>query len=171
MPSERTTRGRVLRLPNSQIVSDEATIAQILAQRNSRVEKRRVISPADLLSGVDLSKAVLSKEERKPIGVLELPLGDNDIFPNHLYEIPDITIDMTPQSKFWPRTGSMNFSLITESRVVTIEALFDERSGEYLEHYGDDAKVKDIVTKNLLEALHKNAWQPSKGMVGWSVAN
>lgn len=162
-------RTRILRLADSQIVSDESTIAQILAERNSRVEKRRVTSPADVLSGVDLSKAVLSKVERKPFGVLELPLGIDDHFENPLYEIPDITIDMTPQSKFSPRR-ILNFKLVSESREVSIEVSFDERSGEYLEHYGDDVEVETLVTKNLLEALQQNAWQPSDGTVGWSVA-
>lgn len=96
-------------------------------------------------------------------------MGSKDIFENLLYEIPDITIDMTPQSKFSP-TKIMNFKLVSEGREVSIEVFFDERSGDYLEHYGDDAKAEDLVKKNLLEALHKNVWQPSDGTVGWSVA-
>ena len=162
-------RERVLRLPDGQTVSDEASIAQILATRNSQLERRRVTSPADVLSGIDLSNAVLAKEERKLIGVLELPMGSKDIFPNHLYEIPDITVDMTPQSKFFPR-NIINFKLVSGSKEVSILVLFDEKLGEYGQHYGDDAKVEDIVTKNLLAALHKNAWQPSDGTLSWSVA-
>lgn len=62
------SRERVLKLSDGLIVIDEADIAQLLATRNSQLERRRVTSPADVLSGVDLSKAVLSKVERKPWG-------------------------------------------------------------------------------------------------------
>lgn len=159
---------RVLKLSDNQTVNDEAGIRQILAKRNSQLEQSKTTSPADVLGDVDFSKATLSRQERNPVGVLEVDYGgDKPFFQNQLYEIPDITIDLTPEAEGPPR-NIMSFRLLSQVREVTIDVLFDSTHGEYSEHYGDDETVGTIVEKNLLEALQEKNWQFST-FDAWSV--
>lgn len=127
-------------------------------------------SPAILLKGVDIHKSTLTRQHPVLVGTLELDYGADKPFQNTLYDIPDITVDLTPRSKELPR-NSMRFLLKEGNKKIIIDALFDNTSGEYWKHYGNDKALEVIVIRNLQTLLPVPAkeWQTGSFFDAWSV--
>ena len=149
---------RTLRLPDSRIVKDEQEIDKLLKERKSLLEHKKTIPPSKVLENFDLTHATLSKRERVLVGEIEANYGREEPFKNPLFEIPDIKVDLTPEAVNLPRRV-ICFELSDGEQTLTVETLYDETSGEYWENYGDESKLEEIVTNNLLAVLGKKGWQ------------
>lgn len=149
---------RLLRLPDNQVINNQRKIDKILAERRLLLDKRKVTPPPEVIGNLDLNKAVLSKEERNPIAAIELKSSGDEPFINKLYQIPDITIDLTPQANDLPR-DIVHYKLTAENTEITIDVHYNSTQKEYWKHYGNQSDLDKVVNKNLLEALQKKNWQ------------
>lgn len=158
---------RILRLPDNQVIKNQRRIDNLLVDRRSVLDKRKVTPPPEVLKNIDLDLAELSKEERNPVASIELSHGKSEPLINDLFEIPDIYIDLTPQAGTSPR-DIVNYKLVAGDAVITLEVYYNSQQKDYWQSYGNQGELDKIVSKNLLEALHKENWQCDwKG--AWSV--
>jgi hypothetical protein len=149
---------RVLRLPNGELIDSGKKIDRLLKERKSILELRKKTPPTEVLKGINLEKAIITRNDLNLIGNLEVGFRGKEPFVNPLFEIPDIQIDLTPKAGALPRKN-FGFTLSDESKAITISVLFNETYHEYWEHYGNEEKVQNLVLKNLMQVLHESDWQ------------
>jgi|SRR3972149_8527557 len=158
---------RIVRLPDNQVIKNQRKIDKLLTERRSIMDKRKTTSPPDVIGNLDLKNAVLSKETRNHIAAIELDYGGVEPFVNRLYEIPDIRVDLTPQAGDLPR-NIVNYKLTAGNSEITLEVLFNAEQKDYWKYYGNQNKLDETVSSNLLEALQKKNWH-CDWVGAWSV--
>jgi len=149
---------KIFRRPDGQTINDKRGIDRLYKQIDFIREQRAKTSPPEVLKDIDLAKATLTRRNLPRIGTLEIYGGSERPYPNYLFEIPDITIDLTPEAKDLPRR-KMGFVLSAGDRKITIGALFDETAKEYWKHYGNEKQIKKDVSANLMTCLQESRWR------------
>lgn len=151
------SKERVIKLTDGTIVDDQKAIDRFMAERKAQFERKKSLPLADVLRGVNLREATLSREQREPIGVLEVSYGGDDPFPSQLYNISDLTLDLTPQAGDYPRMIA-SYRLAAQNTQFLIDVLYDSTDQEYWKYYGEDKKLDELIRNNLMIALQKNNW-------------
>lgn len=155
---------RKLRLSDGRTIEDAQEIDRLLAQRRSLAEQRKTTPPPAVLKGFNLAKLSLIRKESTLFGTLEGNLASNS-----LYEIPDLTIDLTPElekivlpelpgTELEPPRAYMSFVLTDGTRKTTINVLFGV-AGEYKKNRWNNEKLERIVSDNTLSILRETKWQ------------
>jgi len=152
------TKESIVILPENRTITDEAEVERILEERDMLLAQRRFTSPADVLNGIDLRTVTLARISINPIGIHEVDLLDGgEPRKNYLFSIPDILVDLTPESE--ASRVNMGFKLVLPDKEVSIHVLFNDLSDEYREHYGDEEAIANLAENNLMQALQEKNWK------------
>lgn len=151
---------RKLRLADGQLIEDQNKINELLDEEASIAGQRENTPPPVVLKGFELSRAKLSPRERVLVGNLESPYGRREGFIEEagemgkpLFEIADLTIDLTPEAEERSPKKELAFQLSDGGQSIAIDVLLVESFGEYGKYRGNESELEKIVSTNLMTLL------------------
>lgn len=159
---------RNLRLPDNNLITDAKIIDELLRTRQALQNQRNTTSPSEVVRGIDPLQITLERVNPQLVGTIETSFDGSSQFRVPLYEIPDMTIDLTPEAIDLPR-NMMYFILNHENGKVLVCTYFNETIEKYWEVYGDSEQIETIVRGDLLTALKNKKWH-LEWYNAWSVA-
>ena len=162
---------RIIKLPDKQIISDRH-LNNLLDSREKKLRQKRKTSPAMVFAGIDMYRLQISRKPMDPIGRLEVRREGKLTDSEPLFEISDVSIDLTPESPSGIR-GVMKYEINVNGKEISVEALFDETSRPEFKELNDPnnpEKIEPLIREELLDVIQEKKWKRGIFNGSWSVA-